>query len=112
MADDLFDPMDVAPTTADKPAKKKPASTSDEQDRPNNAAGAELLSYIERVERLLEEKQGIANDIKDVKGEAKAKGYDMPAFNEMIRLRAMDKDERDEREALRDHYAHALGIFG
>lgn len=88
------------------------ANTSDGKERPNNQAGDELLSYIERVERLQDDKRAIAGDIKDVKAEAKAKGFDMPTFNEMLKLRAMDKGEREERESLRDAYAHALGIFG
>lgn len=88
------------------------ANTSDGQERPNNQIGEDLLKYIERVERLLEEKKAIADDIKDVKGEAKHMGYDMTAFNEMLKLRAMDAVKRAEREALRDTYGHALGIFG
>lgn len=96
-----FNPMDV----------RTPA-TSDEEERPNNAIGDDLLRYVERVERLLEQKAEIADDIKDVKAEAKSRGYDMPTFNEMLKLRKMDKGEREERENLRDAYGHALGIFG
>lgn len=88
------------------------AHTSDGEARANNEAGKALTSYLERVERLVEEKATIANDIKDVKAEAKAAGFDIPMFNEMLKLRAMDKQEREEREALRDTYGHALGIFG
>lgn len=75
-------------------------------------AREQLRSFCERIERLAEEKKTIADDIKSVKGEAKAMGYDMTALNEMLKLRAMDKAERDEREALRQAYAEALGIFG
>jgi len=78
----------------------------------NNVAGAQLLAFCERIERLTEEKKAIGDDIKEVKAEAKGNGFDGPMLNEMLKLRAMDKAERDEREALRDTYAHALGIFG
>lgn len=88
------------------------AATSDGEERPNNQVGEDLLKLIERVESLEEQKREIAGDIKDVKAEAKGRGYDMPTFNEMLRLRKMDKGEREERESLRDSYGHALGIFG
>lgn len=78
----------------------------------NKVAADQLRSYCERVERLEEEKATIAEDIKSVKAEAKAAGYDMKVFAEMLRLRKMDKDARDEWEALRDTYGTALGIFG
>lgn len=88
------------------------ANTSDGEERPNNEAGKILASGIERIERLMEEKQSLADDIKDVKGELKGQGFDISMVNEMIKLRAMDKVDREEREALRDTYGHALGIFG
>ena len=81
-------------------------------DNAKNAAGEQLRSFCERVERLEEEKKVIADDIKDVKAEAKAMGFDLKVFNEMLKLRKMDPAEREEREALRDTYGHALGIFG
>lgn len=90
------------------------ANTSDGRDRPNDVARVaadELRSFCERVERLEEEKKTIADDIKSVKGEAKGRGYDMTAFNEMLKLRKMDKDERDAREAVRTMYGEALGVF-
>jgi len=91
----------------------KQAHTSDGEARPNTGAvGEQLRSFIERIERLNDEKQAIAEDIKDVKAEAKAMGFDVKTLNEMIKLRAMDKADREEREHLRDTYAHALGVFG
>ncbi len=70
-----------------------------------------IKAFIERIERLSEEKQAIADDIKEVKSEARGAGFDMGTLNEMLKLRKMDKAERDEREALRDLYGHALGVF-
>lgn len=78
----------------------------------HRVAAEQLRSFCERIERLQEEKQTILSDIKEVKGEAKAMGYDITTLNEMLKLRAMGQAERDEREALRDTYGRALGIFG
>lgn len=80
-------------------------------DGAHRVAADQLRAFCERIERLAEEKKTIADDIKEVKGEAKAMGYDTTTLNEMLKLRAMGKDERDEREALRQTYGEALGIF-
>lgn len=69
-----------------------------------------LRLLIERVERLSEEKQGIADDIKDVFAEAKAVGYDVKTMREVIKLRKMDRDARSERDALLQMYLCALGM--
>ena len=71
-----------------------------------------LRGYVERIERLEEEKAGIASDIRDVYTEVKAKGFETKVVREIIKLRRMDPDEREEREALRALYGDALGIFG
>lgn len=81
-------------------------------DNSSTVASADLLKFVERRERLEADKAEIGEDIKSVNQEVKSAGYDMKTFNDMIRLRKMDKAERDEREALRDTYAAALGIFG
>lgn len=81
-------------------------------DNSSTVAAADLLKFVERRERLEADKAEIGEDIKSVNQEVKSAGYDMKTFNDMIRLRKMDKAERDEREALRDTYATALGIFG
>jgi len=78
----------------------------------NEETRAQIKSFVERIQRLEEEKQTLADDIKDVKGEAKAAGYDMKTLAEMLKLLKMDVNERSEREALRDTYASALGVFG
>jgi uncharacterized protein (UPF0335 family) len=70
----------------------------------------QLRLLIERIERLEEEKKGIADDIKDVYGEAKAVGYDVKTIRQIVRLRKMEKDARDEAEALLDTYKIALGL--
>jgi uncharacterized protein (UPF0335 family) len=76
----------------------------------NNVSAAQLRSFIERVERLDEEKKGMADDIKDVFGEAKSQGFDVKTMRAIIKLRALDKAKRQEAEALLDTYKSALGI--
>jgi uncharacterized protein (UPF0335 family) len=69
-----------------------------------------LRLLIERVERLEEEKKGIADDIKDVYGEAKAVGYDAKMMRQIVRLRKMKPDDRHEMEMLLETYKAALGL--
>lgn len=73
-------------------------------------AADQLRLFIERIERLEEEKKGTADDIKDVYDEAKANGYDTKTMRAIVRLRKMEKDARDEAEALLDTYKAALGL--
>lgn len=69
-----------------------------------------LRLLIERVERLEEEKKGIAEDIRDVYAEAKAVGYDTKIMRQIVKLRKMKPDDRAEAEALLDTYKAALGM--
>ncbi len=69
-----------------------------------------LRLLIERVERLEEEKKGIADDIKDVYAEAKAVGYDAKIMRQIVRLRKMETHDRQEMEAILDTYKAALGL--
>ena len=69
-----------------------------------------LRLLIERVERLEEEKKGIADDIRDVYAEAKAVGYDARIMRQIVRLRKMTPDDRREMETVLDLYKAALGI--
>ena len=73
-------------------------------------AADELRLLIERIERLEEEKKAIADDVKDVYGEGKARGYDTKTMRAIIRLRKMEKNARDEAEALLETYKAALGL--
>ncbi len=76
----------------------------------DNIAADQLRLLIERVERLEEEKKGIADDIKDVYGEAKATGWDVKTMRTIVRLRKMEKHHREEAEALLETYKAALGL--
>ncbi len=75
-----------------------------------NVAADELRLLIERIERLEEEKKAIADDVRDVYAEAKARGYDPKTMRAVVRLRKMEKDARQEAEALLDTYKAALGL--
>ena len=74
-------------------------------------AGDRLKSFIERIERLEEEKKALADDIKEVYAEAKGTGFDTKIMRQVIRLRKMDKDDLDEQETLIDVYRRALGML-
>ncbi|MGB7409047.1 MAG: DUF2312 domain-containing protein [Pontixanthobacter sp.] len=69
-----------------------------------------LRLLIERIERLEEEKKGIADDIRDVYAEAKAVGYDPKIMRQVVRLRKMKPDDRSEMEMVLDTYKNALGL--
>lgn len=69
-----------------------------------------LRQFISRVERLNEEKKAITEDIKEVFAEAKAQGFQPKAMREIIKLRAMERHQRQEQEALKEMYMAALGM--
>jgi uncharacterized protein (UPF0335 family) len=74
-------------------------------------AGDRLKSFIERIERLEEERRTLGADIKEVYAEAKGTGFDTKIMRQVIRLRRMDKDDLDEQESLLDVYKRALGML-
>lgn len=73
-------------------------------------AAEQLRAFIERIERLEEEKKTLANDIRQVYAEAKGSGFDPKIMRQIVKLRKMEEHDRKEQEALLDLYAHALGI--
>ena len=77
----------------------------------NGVAADELRQFVERIERLEEEKAGTASDIKDVYAELKGRGFDTKAVREIIRMRKQDAAERQEREAILETYMSALGML-
>ncbi|ORE98842.1 DUF2312 domain-containing protein [Aurantimonas sp. 22II-16-19i] len=76
----------------------------------NGVAQDQLRSFVERIERLEEEKKTISEDIKDVYAEAKGNGFDTKVLRKVISLRKQDADERQEQEAILDLYLQALGM--
>lgn len=73
-------------------------------------SNAQLKSYVERVEKLEEEKKTYADDIRDVYAEAKSNGFDVKALRSVVKIRKQDTDKRKEEQAVLDTYCNALGI--
>ena len=89
-----------------------PATAAAESEQPaTRFAKDQLKAFIERVERLEEEKKTIADDIRDVYAEAKGTGFDVKALRTIVRMRKQDTDERKEHEAILETYLHALGML-
>ena len=80
-------------------------------DTSQTVAAGQLRAFIERIERLEEEKKTISDDIKEVYAEAKGNGFDVTALRAIVRLRKQDVDERKEQEAVLETYMHALGML-
>jgi uncharacterized protein (UPF0335 family) len=76
------------------------------------AAQNQLRQFVEQIERLEEEKKGIAEDIRDKFAEAKAVGFDVKVLRQIIRLRKKSQTDRDEETAILETYMHALGMLG
>lgn len=78
----------------------------------NGIVGKDLLSIIERVERIEEERAGLGSDIATILAEAKGKGFDVKIIRKIIRLRKYEKHELDEEQTLIDIYMSAIGMAG
>lgn len=85
-------------------------STSDDGPAGETATAARLRSFIERVERLEEEKAAMMADIREIYSEAKSEGFDVKIMRQIVRLRQQETHERHEMEALLDTYKAALGM--
>jgi uncharacterized protein (UPF0335 family) len=85
-------------------------AAADTQETAHRFAKDQLKAFIERVERLEEEKKALSDDIRDVYAEAKGIGFDVKALRAIVRLRKMDADERREQETILDTYKVALGM--
>ena len=71
----------------------------------------QLKAFVERIERLEEEKKTISDDIRDVYAEAKGNGFDVKALRTIVRLRKQDESERQEQETILETYMQALGML-
>ncbi len=88
------------------------AAENDDKAKPAARFGKEQLkAFVERVERLEEEKKAISDDIRDVYAEAKANGFDVKTLRVVVRMRKQDANERAEQQAILDTYLHALGML-
>jgi uncharacterized protein (UPF0335 family) len=90
-------------------------AAAEEQDSPQAAntrfAKDQLKAFVERIERLEEEKKAIADDIKDVYAEAKGNGFDVKALRTVIRMRKQEATERQEEQLILETYLNALGML-
>jgi uncharacterized protein (UPF0335 family) len=87
------------------------ATSVAENSKAHHFAKDQLKAFVERIERLEEEKKAIGDDVRDVYAEAKGNGYDVKALRSVVRLRKQDKHERAEQEAILETYLHALGMI-
>ena len=87
------------------------AATAEKEPPATRFAKDQLRAFIERVERLEEEKKALADDIRDVFAEAKGTGFDVKALRAVLKLRKQDVDERREHETIVETYLHALGML-
>ena len=87
------------------------AAAAKDEPTAHRFAKDQLKAFVERVERLEEEKKAIADDIRDVYAEAKGSGYDIKTLRIVVRLRKQDSNERKEQEAILETYLHALGML-
>ena len=76
----------------------------------NGVDAGRLLSYIERIEHIEEEKKALQNDIKEIFEEAKSANFDVKAIKQLLKIRKMDDQERQEEEFVLDTYKRALGL--
>jgi uncharacterized protein (UPF0335 family) len=83
----------------------------EKEDQATRFAKDQLKSFVERVEKLEEEKKAISDDIRDVYAESKSMGFDPKILRKVVALRKKDVAERQEEEALLDLYMHALGMI-
>jgi uncharacterized protein (UPF0335 family) len=86
------------------------STTSPHSAKVNGIAGKDLLSIIERIERLEEERAGLGDDIGTVLSEAKGKGFDVKIIRMIVRRRKREKHELDEEQTLLDVYLSAIGM--
>ena len=90
--------------------RKASAANDTETKDVENVSGQRLKNYLDRIDRLEEEKKGLADDIKDIYAEAKGVGFDVKTIRKLVRLRKMDTNKRHEEEELLELYKSAVGM--
>ena len=80
------------------------------EERGNTVAAGQLRDFIERIERLEEDKKAVSDDIKEVYGELKGTGFNAKAVRTIVKMRKQDQNERQEQEAILELYKSALGM--
>ena len=87
------------------------AAAAEKEQPATRFAKDQLKAFVERIERLEEEKKALSDDIRDVYAEAKGNGFDVKALRQVVKLRKQDVDERKEHEAILETYLQALGML-
>ena len=87
------------------------AGENEETHHVGGVAGKRLLSFLERIERLEEEKSALAEDIKEVYAEAKGVGFDAKTMRKVVKLRKMDTEKRREEDEILELYKAAVGLL-
>ncbi|WPZ35226.1 DUF2312 domain-containing protein [Thalassobaculum sp. OXR-137] len=107
MSDDYDDETAPAPAS-----NNSGIASASEKDSPyiGGINAGQLESFIQRIENLEEEKANLAADIREIFAEAKAQGYDVKIMRQILKLRKMEEDDRDELETLLEVYKRALGM--
>jgi uncharacterized protein (UPF0335 family) len=106
----MTDQLEIFPGVEGEPKMKPDPSFDAASDQAYGVAAGELRQFVERYERLEEEKKDAADQQKEVMAEAKGRGYDTKVLRKMIALRKRDKDDIAEEEAVLDMYKSALGM--
>lgn len=110
MADE-FNPMDISGHDPSVAAAERKRRAPAKETPVENVAAKQLRTFVERIERLEEEKKEVADFIKDVYGEAKAMGFNTKILKKVVALRRKDEAERMEEDAILDTYLAALGMI-
>lgn len=106
-----FDPFAIAGVGREAEQEKKIGRKIADVGSPANLARDQLRAFVERIERLEEDKKEVSDFIKDVYGEAKSVGFDTKILKRVIALRKKDEAERQEEDFLLDTYLQALGMI-
>lgn len=103
-------PDDASITIKDEAAKSRARQEADPDPEVGGIAADRLLSIVERIERLEEERKAIASDIKDIFAEGKSAGFDVGVLKQLLRLRKKEPSEVEEQESLLELYKRAIGM--
>lgn len=106
-----FDPFAIAGVGREAEQEKKIGRKIADEGSPANLARDQLRAFVERIERLEEDKKEVGDFIKDVYGEAKSMGFDTKILKKVIALRKMDEGKRREEDLILDTYLQALGMI-
>lgn len=108
--DDDYDPYAPRGPARSRPGAALKSEADDAASGPQTIAAGQLRALIERIERVTEDIEALADDRKEIYAEAKAHGFDTKAIRTLVRLRRMDQAEREEAETILDLYKAALGM--